>query len=179
MTRELMRAIFEGYTLNPHSFHGVYHWARVLENGERIAEETGADVEVVRLFAIFHDCRRMNENRDPDHGRRGGDFAATLRGNLIDLEPSRFELLHYACTHHTDGMTEGDPTVQACWDADRLDLGRVGKTLDRRYLCTDFAKEAHVMEWADERAWSGFESDHAVQWLEWADVGPDGEYDDF
>ena len=35
-------------------------------------------------------------------------------------------ILHYACVHHTDGLTEGDVSVQACWDADRLDWGRVG-----------------------------------------------------
>lgn len=31
-----------------------------------------------------------------------------------------------ALAYHSDGYTEGDITVQVCWDADRLDLGRVG-----------------------------------------------------
>ena len=170
MTRDILEAIFDGYTLKLRGIHGVYHWARVLENGKRIAEETGADTELVQLFSIFHDCRRFNENTDPDHGRGGADFAATLRGSLVQLEPSRFQLLHYACTHHTEGMTEGDPTVQACWDADRLDLGRVGTELDREFLCTDFAKEPHIMQWANDRAWEGLVSSYAEEWLGWADA---------
>ncbi len=170
MTRDLMRAIFEGYALPRHGIHGVYHWARVLENGERIAEETGADLEVVRLFSIFHDCRRVNEDRDLGHGRRGGDFAATLRGSLVRLEPSRFEQLHFACEYHTKGETDADPTVQTCWDADRLDLGREGVwiTVDPDRLCTDVAKEPHILEWADDRARESYISPHAMQWLAWA-----------
>jgi len=167
MTREIVKAIARGYTLDPESFHGVYHWARVLENGRRIAEATGADVELVELFALFHDCRRVNESRDPGHGRRGADFAAKLRGTLLHLEEDRFELLHYACTHHTGGKTEGDITVRTCWDADRLDLGRVWITPDRKYLCTDAAKGPAMMEWADDRAREGYESPLAAEWLGW------------
>ena len=35
--------------------HGVSHWARVLENGLRLAEETGANVEVVSRAGMRHD----------------------------------------------------------------------------------------------------------------------------
>jgi uncharacterized protein len=28
--------------------------------------------------------------------------------------------------HHSDGEVSTDKTIQTCWDADRLDLGRVG-----------------------------------------------------
>ena len=34
-----------------------------------------------------------------------------------------------------------DPTLATCWDADRLDIGRVGLDVDSQYLFTDFAKE--------------------------------------
>ncbi len=122
----ILRAILEGYTLPVRGAHGVVHWARVQENGLRIAEATDADTEVVALFALFHDSRRVNEYHDDGHGQRGGDFARTLRGSLVHLDDTRFELLYEACYLHTDGFTEGDPTVQACWDADPLDLGRVG-----------------------------------------------------
>ena len=49
------------------------------------------------------------------------ELAASLRGDLFHLEPSRFDLLYHACEHHTDGGTEGDETILTCWDADRLD----------------------------------------------------------
>ena len=52
----------------------------------------------------------------------------------------------------TDGGTEADVTVQTCWDADRLDLGRVGIRPHPRYLCTPAARSAEVIEWAHARS---------------------------
>jgi len=60
----ILRAILPGYPLPHDGTHGLTHWARVLENGLRLCEATGADTEVVTLFAIFHDARRVNEYRD-------------------------------------------------------------------------------------------------------------------
>src|SRR5262249_24487970 len=37
-----------------------------------------------------------------------------------------FALLYYACAWHERGRVSDDPTIGACWDADRLDLPRVG-----------------------------------------------------
>lgn len=149
-----MSAILGGYTLPPRGYHGVLHWARVTENGLRIAVENGGDAEVVRLFALFHDARRVNEHIDDGHGGRGAELAASLRGSLVRLEDARFELLYEACRLHTDGVTEADATLGACWDADRLDLGRVGITPRRRFLCTDAAHD--LLEWAHDRAVDGY-----------------------
>lgn len=57
-----------------------------------------------------------------------------------------------ACEKHSDGLTDADITVQVCWDADRLDLGRVGVRPHARYLCTDAAKSPSVIEWAYGRS---------------------------
>jgi uncharacterized protein len=59
-------------------------------------------------------------------------------------------LLYEACRLHTDGLLEGDPTLQACWDADRLDLGRVGIQPRLDLLCTDAARS--LRDWAHARA---------------------------
>ncbi len=146
----LLAAILGGYALSPDGYHGVVHWARVLENGHAVADQNGADHEVVSLFALFHDARRLNDDHDPGHGQRGGELAFALRGSLVHLDDRRFDLLYEACLRHTDGDTEADPTIQACWDADRLDLGRVGITPNPRYLCTDAARG--LIPWAHERA---------------------------
>lgn len=146
----IMAEILRGYVLPVHGLHGVVHWARVAENGWRIAEATGANREVVTLFALFHDSRRINENTDDGHGLRGGEFARLLRGTLVHLDDARFELLFEACRLHTDGLTTGDPTLQACWDADRLDLGRVGITPAPHRLCT--AAGRGLVRWAHTRA---------------------------
>jgi len=128
------------------------HWARVLENGRVLAPRTGAKIEVVELFAVFHDSRRVNEGWDDDHGGRGAELAARLRGAGFHLDDGDFDLLREACREHTRGFTAGDISVQTCWDADRLDLGRVGIATEIQYLCTEPAKESAVIAWAERRA---------------------------
>ncbi len=64
--KPILQAILEDYALPLGDDHGVTHWARVLENGRKLAEATGANVEVVSLFAVLHDSRRINEVTDPD-----------------------------------------------------------------------------------------------------------------
>lgn len=152
--RPILDAVLRGYSLPLWGIHGLSHWVRVLENGLKLAEVTGADRTVVSLFALFHDSKRVNEHIDPKHGRRGADFARTLRGSLFELDDHRFNLLYVACDRHTDGHTRADVTIQTCWDSDRLDLGRVGTTPAPQYLCTDAAKSDQMIEWAHPRATS-------------------------
>jgi uncharacterized protein len=148
--KPLVHRILEDYELPWHGTHGVAHWARVLENGLWLAKETGANLEVVQLFAVFHDCRRVNEGRDQGHGQRGAELAAALRGEWFTLSDNDFESLYEACVRHTDGSTDGNITVQTCWDADRLDLGRVCICPEPGRLCTPTAKR--IIKWADKRA---------------------------
>jgi uncharacterized protein len=151
----IMDTILQGYSLPIRGLHGIIHWARVLENGLRIAEINGADQEVVTLFALFHDSRRINEDRDDGHGLRGGELAHSLRGELVHLDDDRFDLLFEACRLHTEGHTVGDRTLLACWDADRLDLGRVGIIPDPQRLATKAGRQ--LLQWAHLRAIEGHE----------------------
>lgn len=125
----------------PGSVHGPDHWRRVERNGLILASQSGANIAVVRLFALFHDSRRENENHDPDHGRRGAALARALRGKAFELSDEWMAKLEYACVWHTDLHHHEDATIATCWDADRLDLGRVGITPDPKYLNTALAKE--------------------------------------
>ena len=118
----IIRAVLDGYILDRRGIHGLGHWARVIENGLRLAEKTGADERIVRLFAVFHDSRRENEGIDTGQGRRGTEFAAGLRNSLIELADPDFEHLSFACAHHTGTDFHPDPTIQTCWNADRLAL---------------------------------------------------------
>ena len=153
--RPLVTVILEEYILPKNGIHGVAHWARVMENGNRLCELTGANVDVVRLFAIFHDSRRRNEHNDPDHGQRGAEFAKRLRGSLFALPDEEFNLLHRACVGHTHELTHPDLTIQTCWDSDRLDLGRVGITPHPSRLCTEAAKRSEIIQWSDGRGAMG------------------------
>lgn len=148
----VLRCIVQGYDLGLMGIHGLPHWGRVLENGRRLAQPAGADPLVVDLFALFHDARRTNENRDPGHGARGADLARQLRSSLPPLTDSQFELLCDACDHHTDGQVTSDPTIGMCWDADRLDLWRVGISPTEKLLSTEAARDADTLAWAQQRS---------------------------
>lgn len=150
--RRVLDSILEQYALPWTGDHGIAHWARVLENGLRLATTTGANVEVIRLFAILHDSRRLNETSDPQHGPRAAEFAGLLRGRVFELPDHEFHLLHRACAGHTHERTHPDITIQTCWDSDRLDLGRVGIQPHPSRLCTASAKAPEVLQWADGRA---------------------------
>jgi len=120
--------------------HGPTHWQRVMEKGLSLAKVTGADEDIVRLFALFHDCKRINEYDDPGHGMRGAEYAKHLNGDLFTLSNTRLDILIYACAYHADGMLSKDLTVGSCWDADRLDLPRIGIIPDPNYMSTEPGK---------------------------------------
>jgi len=150
--KPIVSAILQPYVLPWYGIHGVAHWARVLETGVRLAKITGASIEIVQLFAILHDSRRVTEGIDPAHGIRGAKFAAELRGKLFDLSDDDFDLLFVACAGHMDNSTDDDPTVQTCWDADRLDVGGLGTKIDPWWFGMATLESPKIMAWAERRA---------------------------
>lgn len=148
----LVERLRGSYRLRWEGIHGWPHWVRVRENGLELAGRTGADAAVVEAFALLHDIARRNDVLDPGHGRRAAALLRTLDPGLLPLDEARRGLLAYACAHHTAGRTEGDVTVLTCWDADRLDLGRIGIRPDPRRLCTEAARDPGVIEWAWRRS---------------------------
>lgn len=125
------------------SIHGPEHWERVDGNVIELAKNTpGCDIEVARLFAILHDCKRQDEEVDKEHGDRAAEFARELYDKgLLEIDPEQFSTLNFAIKHHNDGLVSNDPTIGACWDADRLDLPRVGTVPIADMLFTQYAKE--------------------------------------
>jgi uncharacterized protein len=150
----LLAELLRSYAQPLDGIHGVVHWARVLENGVRLAESTGANVAVVRLFAVLHDSQRLDDGDDPEHGPRAAETSAILRGKVFELSDAEFSVLYVACADHTTDHTHPDVTVQTCWDADRLDLGRVMIRPRRDRLCTSAAKTVEMLDWANRRAYA-------------------------
>ena len=74
------------------------------------------------------------------HGPRAADILSELPESLIKITPEQMKLLEYAIRHHTDGVTSTDPTIGTCWDADRLDLGRVDITPKASRMSTQMGK---------------------------------------
>lgn len=162
----LMADIVAGMRLDPLGVHGLRHWARVHGLGLHLAARTGADPVVVCLFAVFHDARRHNDFDDPQHGPRGAALAESLRAtHLAHLTDPQFSLLAVACRDHTHARTHPDPTIATCFDADRLDLARVGTTPHPSRLCTAAARDPALIAAACEEAGADALSPLAAEWI--------------
>jgi uncharacterized protein len=128
------------------SIHGPDHWRRVAEGGLLICEQTpAANPLLVFLFALFHDCRRENDGGDRHHGPRAASYARSLNGSLLLLPVSDLDALAEACDGHTRGLVHTDPTIGACWDADRLDLWRARITPHPRFFSTEAARHPGLL----------------------------------
>jgi uncharacterized protein len=134
---EYVMSIFE---CGLQSIHGPSHWQRVDAFGLNIAESSGADLTVVRLFSLLHDSCRQDDGADLDHGPRAAEMLDRIVPTVFAIDPGRFDLLKQAIRLHTSGLTTNDPTIGTCWDADRLDIGRVGMTPSSQYMSTEAGK---------------------------------------
>ncbi|MET0528973.1 MAG: hypothetical protein ABW003_11645 [Microvirga sp.] len=124
--------------------HGLDHWFRVWKNAQLLGGgaaslDSHVDMEVVALFALFHDSMRMNDRDDPDHGVRGYRLWERLN-QLHNLEEflsyRQKETFFEACTDHNKGFISTDPTIAVCWDSDRLDIHRKGIWPDTSFMST-------------------------------------------
>ena len=118
----------------------------------KLAKHNGANKDIVRLFAVLHDCCREDDRSDPEHGPRAAEFTRSLRERHIFADENEFEKLIEAIRDHTNRIHTPDLDIGTCWDADRLDIGRVGKKPIKRFLNTKIAKKDWVLRWARNRS---------------------------
>jgi uncharacterized protein len=140
----LVRRVLAGYRLDTQGIHGPWHWLRVRANGLALAAMTpGADAGVVELFALLHDGWREDEGHDLGHGARAAEAALALADEgVLDLAGDRLLALAEACRWHEHGQVSTEPTIGCCWDADRLDLSRLWRRPQARFLSTAAARES-------------------------------------
>ena len=124
--KQLWSTLTDHFQLGLHSIHGPDHWKKVEQNGLMLAKHANADLDVIKLFAVFHDSERQSEGYDPDHGFRAAELVSQLHGDLFRITDTQFEKLVFACQLHNHGEVSDDATIGCCWDADRLELTRVG-----------------------------------------------------
>ena len=139
------------FRLDINSLHGISHWDRVRKIGSHLAKKTDADLRVITLFAALHDSCRGNEGADPEHGSRAVEYVLGLynEGLLPVDNAKQLSQLMYACEHHNKkGAQSNDITIQTCWDADRLDLYRVGQVPDPAFLYTETGKSPAAIDFA-------------------------------
>ena len=134
--RSVREYAIKHYQIGYNSIHGISHWDRVARNADFLWT---SDVNrmVVKAFAYIHDVERVNENDDPQHGPKAAKLVDEIRSSVLSfLNGQEIELLKEACRLHTTTLRTEDATVNACFDADRLDLGRVGITPNPNKMAT-------------------------------------------
>ena len=143
---DLIESIKQEFKIDYYGDHGINHWRRVYHNTQKLSKYYEIESEVFELFALLHDSKRHDEFEDRHHGVRAAGFVQKLlRDGVVKLENDDRKKLLYACANHTrsdkDDPLFNDLVVQICFDSDRLDIGRVGYTVDPKYLSTVYAKE--------------------------------------
>ena len=148
-----MVAAHRRWTLPQHerqgSFHGPRHWTKVLNNALWLREKECLPESydhILYLAALFHDSKRVNEGNDPGHGGRAAVSLLGCRSVCAETI-----MAAQCCAFHTevvpwlpmtsDLSDEARTLVQLFADADRLDIGRLGRVIDTRFLFTDSAIE--------------------------------------
>ncbi len=158
VSNELINEIVSNLSLGARGIHGVFHWARVLENGRHLAAINGANLKVVELFSVFHDSCRENNMRDRSHGARGAVYAQLLRKSFFDISDEEFSLLIEACANHSIKRHSDNITIQTCWDSDRLDLGRVFMRPDLKYMGKNTGITQNYLKTSIHRSISNWQS---------------------
>ena len=135
------------------SIHGPGHWLRVLQNGRALAALTpGADTELIDLFAMLHDSERRDEDGDRGHGERAATSLWVLKiEGLLRVGSQRQKTLADACAGHELGGVTVDLTIGCCWDADRLELARLGRRPVAHFLSTTAALDPGIQAGAWQR----------------------------
>lgn len=139
---EVLNWAIENSHFSDSAIHGVNHWLTVKSNGLMLARHyKNIDETVVSLFGLLHDIGRRDEGRDPGHGLRAAKKIIDIQHTLLSsLTSYQFDLLYTAIAGHDTNQKTKNITVGACWDADRLDLPRVGVKPISHYLYTQHAK---------------------------------------
>jgi uncharacterized protein len=135
--------------------HGTQHWLQTAATGHRIVQRVPeADAAVVLVFAVVHDALRHGDGSDPDHGARAAALVEDLaRSGTLTLSATQLELLTAACRDHSLPRVSEDPTIAACWDADRLDLNRIGVVPAEEWLSLAVSRELALVRETSPLSW--------------------------
>ena len=131
------------------SLHGVAHWTRVHRYGLLLADSLELpDTEklAIALFGWTHDLARTDDAGGNVHAYDGAKYVQVVTDNLFrDFPNTTLDVVKVAIRYHSDGMNTEEAihelaitehsnwsresvlnVIGCCWDADRLDLLRLG-----------------------------------------------------
>ena len=118
--------------------HGLPHLRQVALVAGRFAAHLGEDVEAAMVMGFFHDCARIHDGGGTQHAHD----SAQLARPIITADFPHFDVARLCdgIAHHADGTITDDFLIGCLWDADRLDLRRLGITPNPRLLSTPIAR---------------------------------------
>jgi len=94
-------------------------------------------INEIIIGIMLHDIDRKNDSFDLSHPKRSADKAKQL---IKKYWPGlAMNKIIYAIENHHKGQVSNDPIIGIIWDADRLDLVRLGIDIDKRLLSTKIA----------------------------------------
>lgn len=158
------------------TLHGQFHQLTVGANALLIIQDqwtygtqfTQDEVWACYLFALIHDSQRFDDGVDPSHGVRAATLVAYFKEDrqthLIFKDHKVWDRLFEAVLQHCNPRAKisQDVISAVCWDADRLDLGRVRIRPDASYLSTPFAQRRalaiqknHAIKMRNYASWHG------------------------
>ena len=132
-------------SLDPMGPHGPVHWFKVYRNCQDIDTMIYENRDENRdwfywCFAMLHDCKRTSEQADPAHGIEAAKMVPNDKSQF-NISLARAIKLHQMGQTMDETAPLGDMRIGICWDADRLELVRVGIMPDPKYMSTDIGKQ--------------------------------------
>jgi uncharacterized protein len=118
------------------------HTLNVVDIGSKIAADSGADTDVVRVAALFHDVAKLEADQQT-HPEEGARVAREYLETHVDVRESFVDAVCEAVAEHTyDGDLAGtDPELRSLIEADMLDkIGANGALL----MCLRMGYEART-----------------------------------
>lgn len=120
------------------NIHGLHHLCRVAYLAGRFAASMHTCVESAVVGGYLHDCARQDDGDGNAHAHDSANLACQImKSYYFHLDIERICSGIYC---HADGTTTADPLIGCIWDADRIDLTRLGIEVNEEFLSTDIGK---------------------------------------
>lgn len=114
------------------------HLRQVALTAGRLAAALGEDIESAIVAGFLHDCGRTDDGGGTCHAY---DSSIIARKAIAALDPHLdVDRLCDGIARHADGDVTQDALIGCLWDADRLDLTRIGVDPDPDLLSTPVAR---------------------------------------
>lgn len=159
MTDNLIEKL-KHHTFFDSHIHGERHWSHVNHLGMKLADLMKLNPiqkRCVEVFSWTHDLARKDDNGGNEHAIEGARYFAREVVTLFpDIDEIQIEIIAAAIKYHSDGLCSEEAhhmgffehinvhkedvirIIGCCWDADRLDLIRLGIPPREKYMSTPY-----------------------------------------